>query len=51
MEKKVTAQTLPETLVDTNVGPFTAVPTTETKVSIHPTAFNVNPKENVLGSQ
>lgn len=51
MEKKVTAQTLPETLVDTNVGPFTAVPTTKTKVSIHPTAFNVNPKENVLGSQ
>lgn len=51
MENKVTARPLPETLVDTSAGAFTAVPRTETKVRIHLVAFNLDPKGNVLGSQ
>lgn len=51
MENKVTSWTLSETLLDTSAGAFTAVPRTETKVSIHPTAFNLDPKGNIVGSQ
>lgn len=51
MENNVTSWTSPETLADISAGAFTAVPRTETKASIHPTAFHLDPKGNVLGSQ